>query len=361
VTQADSPPAGGPASPSGVPGTAQRKAEHIRINLEEDVAAKGVTAGWDRYRLAHCALPELDLAAVELGTSFLSHRLSAPILISGMTGGTEQAALINRRLARAAQAVGCAMGLGSIRAAIEEPGLAQTFSVREAAPDVMLLANLGAVQLNYGYGVEQCLRAVELVDAQALVLHLNALQEAVQPGGNTNFGGLLKRIESVCRELPVPVIVKEVGWGITGGLARKLQEAGVAAVDVAGAGGTSWSEVEKHRATTEERAAIASAFADWGIPTADCVTTCRAACPELPLIASGGVRNGVDMAKALALGADLVGVAGPLLRAAAVSDDGARVALETLREELRIAMFAIGAGSTRMLRQVGTKFLLPSG
>ena len=343
-----------------MPGTAQRKAEHIRINLEENVAAKGVTAGWERYRLAHCALPELDLAAVELGTTFLGHSLSAPIVISSMTGGTEQAALINRRLARAAQTVGCAMGLGSIRAAIEDPALAESFSVREAAPDVMLLANLGAVQLNYGYGVKQCLRAVELVDAQALVLHLNALQEAVQDGGNTNFGGLLKRIENVCRQLPVPVIVKEVGWGILGDLARKLQEAGVAAVDVAGAGGTSWSEVERHRAPTEERALIAAAFADWGAPTADCVVSCRTQCPDLPLIASGGVRNGVDMAKALALGADLVGVAGPLLRAAAASDDGARVTLETLREELRIAMFAIGAGDTRVLRQGGTRFLLPS-
>jgi isopentenyl-diphosphate Delta-isomerase len=343
-----------------VPGTAQRKAEHIRINLEENVAAKGVTAGWERYRLAHCALPELDLTAVDLATTFLGRELSAPILISSMTGGTEQAALINRRLARAAQATGCAMGLGSIRAAIENPALAETFSVRGAAPDVMLLANLGAVQLNYGYDVKQCLRAVELVDAQALVLHLNALQEAVQDGGNTNFGGLLKRIESVCRQLPVPVIAKEVGWGIAGDLARKLQEAGVAAVDVAGAGGTSWSEVEKHRAPTEQRAMIAAAFADWGIPTADCVISCRAACPKLPLVASGGVRNGVDMAKAIALGADVVGVAGPLLRAAAASEEGALVAVETLREELRISLFAVGAGGTQVLRDSGARFLLPS-
>jgi isopentenyl-diphosphate Delta-isomerase len=345
---------------AGVPGTAQRKAEHIRINLEENVAAKDVSAGWDRYRLAHCALPELDLTAVDLSTSFLGRGLSAPILISSMTGGTEQAALINRRLARAAQATGCAMGLGSIRAAIEDPGVAESFSVRQAAPDVMLLANLGAVQLNYGYDVKQCLRAVELVDAQALVLHLNALQEAVQPGGNTNFAGLLKRIEKVCRHLPVPVIVKEVGWGIAGDLARKLEEAGVAAVDVAGAGGTSWSEVEKHRAPTEQRAMIAAAFADWGIPTADCVISCRAACPELPLIASGGVRNGVDMAKAMVLGADVLGVAGPLLRAAAASDEGALVALEILREELRIAMFVIGAGDTRVLRRDGARFIFPS-
>ena len=359
VNEAANPGGRGPGTAPSQPGTSRRKAEHIRINLEENVAAKGVTAGWERHRLKHCALPELDLAAVALSTDFLGRRLSAPVVISSMTGGTEQAALINRRLAAAAQSVGCAMGLGSVRAAIEDPGLAGTFSVREAAPDVMLLANLGAVQLNYGYGVKECLRAVELVDAQALVLHLNALQEAVQPEGNTNFSGLLKGIESVCRALPVPVIVKEVGWGIAGDLARKLEEAGVAAVDVAGAGGTSWSEVEKHRAPTEQRAMIAGAFADWGIPTADCVISCRGACPGLPLIASGGIRNGVEMAKALALGADLVGVASPLLRAAAASDKGAMVTLETLMEELRIAMFVVGAASTQTLRHEGTSFLLP--
>jgi isopentenyl-diphosphate Delta-isomerase len=340
------------------PGTARRKADHLRINLEENVSSRRVTAGWERYRLKHCALPELDLAMVDLGVTFLGHELAAPLLISCMTGGTPEATAINRRLAAAAQSAGCAMGLGSIRAALEDPRLAESFRVRSVAPDVLLLANLGAVQLNYGYRVADCLRAVELLDAGALVLHLNPLQEALQDGGNTNFSGLLRQIEQVCRQLPVPVIAKEVGWGITGDLARRLQEAGVAAIDVAGAGGTSWSEVERHRAPTPQRAAVAGAFVDWGIPTAECVLSCRAACPELPVIASGGVRNGIDVTKAVVLGADLVGLAGLLIRAAATSDDGATVFLETVREELRIAMFAIGAQDTKVLHEGGADFFL---
>jgi isopentenyl-diphosphate Delta-isomerase len=330
--------------------TGQRKADHIRINLEEDVGAKGITAGWERYRLEHCALPEMDLAVVDLAVDFLGHRLAAPLLISSMTGGSPQGGEINRRLAAAAQTVGCAMGLGSIRAALEDPRLADTYRVREVAPDVVLLVNLGAVQLNYGYEAKDCFRAVELVDAQALVLHLNPLQEALQPEGNTNFSNLLQRIEAVCLALPVPVIVKEVGWGITGALASRLRDAGVAAVDVAGAGGTSWSEVERHRIPDAERRRIAGAFADWGVSTAECVKSCRAACPDLPLVASGGVRDGVDVAKALALGADLVGMAGPLLRAAAVSEEAAETELGIVREQLRVAMFASGAAEVSALR-----------
>lgn len=343
------------------PLTVRRKAEHIRINLEEDVQAKGVSAGWERYRFKHHALPDLDLVDVNLAVHFLDHPLAAPILISSMTGGTEQAATINRRLAIAAQAFGCAMGLGSTRAVIEDPTIADTFRVRDVAPDVMLFSNLGAVQLNYGYTAAECLRVVEAIDAQALILHLNPLQEAVQTEGNTNFCGLLRRIESVCRALPVPVVVKEVGWGIAGDLARDLQDAGVAAVDVAGAGGTSWSEVERHRAPTAQRAEIAAAFADWGIPTADCLISCRSSCPDLPLVASGGLRSGVDAAKALALGADIVGFAGPLLRAAAASEDGAALSLQILVEELRIAMFTSGVPDIETLRDRGMGMFLPTG
>ena len=338
--------------PSGAdaPATARRKADHIRINLQEDVAGKGVTTGLERYRLVSCALPELDLAAVDTTTEFLGHRLAAPLLISCMTGGVAEAGLLNHRLATAAQAAGVAMGLGSARAALEDPGMAHHFQVRSVAPDVPLLANLGAVQLNYGYTVDHCRRAVDMIEAQALVLHLNALQEALQEGGNTNFSGLLSRIEAVCRALPVPVIVKEVGWGIHGEVARKLRDAGVAAVDVAGAGGTSWSEVERHRAPTPRLAAVAAAFAGWGQPTADCIVECRRACPDLPLITSGGLRTGVDAALCIALGADLAGFAGHLLRAAAISEDAAHTALRGIIEELRIAMFASGAGSIPLLK-----------
>src|SRR5690554_348209 len=222
--------------------TEQRKDDHIRINLEEHVPFPRLTTGLERYSFMHQAVPELDVAEVDLRSTFPGKPLQAPILISSMTGGTERAQGINRTLAEAAQEAGIAMGLGSQRAAIEDPSLGRTFQVREVAPDILLFANLGAVQLNYGYGVDECRRAVELIEADALVLHLNPLQEAVQPEGDTRFAGLLQRIEAVCRALPVPVIAKEVGWGFSEEDARLLAGAGVSAIDVAGAGGTSWSQ-----------------------------------------------------------------------------------------------------------------------
>ncbi|MGA8016891.1 MAG: type 2 isopentenyl-diphosphate Delta-isomerase, partial [Candidatus Dormiibacterota bacterium] len=257
--------------PADPPRIADRKADHIRINLEEDVAAKGVTSGFERYRLVHRALPELDLEAVRLETTFLGRRLAAPLLFSCMTGGTGEALRINRTLARAAQRARVAMGLGSCRILLEHPEVLPTFSVREICPDVPVLANLGAVQLNLGVGAAGCRRIVELLDADALVLHLNPLQEALQPGGDTRFSGLLGRIAELTAELEVPVIVKEVGWGIAPDLVVALFDAGVSAVDVAGAGGTSWSEVERHRIEDPVRARVAGAFAGWGIPTADAV------------------------------------------------------------------------------------------
>jgi isopentenyl-diphosphate delta-isomerase len=332
-----------------VTGTAARKADHIRINLEEDVRS-GLTTGLERYHLVHQALPELDLAAVDTGVTWFGKPLAAPLLISSMTGGTPEAQRINHTLAEAAQAAGIAMGLGSQRAAVEDPALATTFQVRSAAPDILLFANLGAVQLNYGYGLEQCRRAVDMIEADALVLHLNALQEAVQPEGDANFGGLLARIEAVCRALPVPVIAKEVGWGFSEQAARQLASAGVAALDVAGAGGTSWSQVEMHRARSASQRRVAAAFVDWGIPTAEAIQNARRAAPGLPLIASGGLRDGLDAAKCLALGAGLCGLAGPFLKAAAVSVEAVAEAIAELSRELRIAMFAAGAGSVPALQ-----------
>lgn len=331
--------------------TASRKADHIRINLEEDVRAKGVDAGFDRLRFAHDALPELDLSAVDTSVTFLGRRLRAPILVSCMTGGVEQGREINRRLAAAAQAAGCAIGVGSQRAAVERPDLARSFQVRDVAPDALLLANLGAVQLNYGYGPEECRRAVEMIGADALVLHLNPLQEALQPEGNTDFSDLLTKIERVCRALETPVIAKEVGWGISAPVARRLLEAGVTAIDVAGAGGTSWSEVERFRAPTALLRRVSGTFAGWGIPTAECIASVRAIAPGVSLIASGGLRTGLDAAKAIALGADLAGFAGPLLRAAAASEDAAHEMLAALCLELRITMFVVGAADLAALRR----------
>lgn len=323
----------------------RRKADHIRINLEEDVQFPRLTTGLERYRFIHQALPELNLDEIDLSTTLLGKRLRAPLLISSMTGGTETARTINRNLAQAAQAAGIAMGLGSQRAAIENPALASTYQVRDLAPDILLFANLGAVQLNYGYGVDQCRRAVEMVEADALILHLNALQEAVQPGGDGNWKGLLRRIEAVCRALPVPVVVKEVGWGLSERVARQLAEAGVAALDVAGAGGTSWSEVEARRAPTELHRRVASAFADWGLPTAETLLMARRGAPNLPIIASGGLRDGIDVAKCIALGAAAAGMAGPFLKAAAVSTEAVSEVITEVTRVLRIAMFCAGVGS----------------
>ncbi|HEX7976236.1 MAG TPA: type 2 isopentenyl-diphosphate Delta-isomerase, partial [Anaerolineales bacterium] len=273
------------------------------------------------------------------------------VLISSMTGGTEEALAINRTLAAAAQEAGIAMGLGSQRAAIEHPELAGTFQVRSVAPDILLFANLGAVQLNYRYGVDQCRRAVEMIEADALILHLNPLQEAVQPEGDTRFAGLLAKIEAVCKALPVPVIAKEVGWGFSEQAARILAGAGVSAIDVAGAGGTSWSQVEMHRAQTPSQARLAAAFVDWGIPTAEAILNVRRAAPQLTVIASGGVRSGVDIAKCIALGASLGGMAGPFLKAATVSVEETLQTIREVRREIQVCMFAASAGDLNQLRR----------
>jgi isopentenyl-diphosphate delta-isomerase len=327
----------------------RRKADHIRINLEEDVQS-GLTSGLERLDLEHDALPELDLGEVDTEVDFLNRRLRTPILISSMTGGTQAAGRINRALAEAAQARGVAMGLGSMRAAIEDPGVASTFQVRSVAPDILLFANLGAVQLNYSYGVEECRRAVDLVQADALVLHLNPLQEALQPEGDVRFSGLLRRIEDVCRRLEVPVVAKEVGWGISGDVAARLQRAGVKVIDVAGAGGTSWSQVEMHRHPDGAGARLAGSFLRWGLPTAECLRQVRARLPRIPLIASGGLRDGLDIAKCVALGADLGGMAGPFLKAAAESPEAVAALIDLTTAQIRTAMFACGCRNLPALR-----------
>ena len=329
-------------------GTSSRKAEHLRINLEEDVRS-GVDPGFDAWRFVPLALPELNLAEVDPAASFLGHSLRAPLLISCMTGGTPEAGAVNRVLARVAQSQGLALGLGSGRALLEDPGTLDSFDVRDLLPSYPLLANLGAVQLLRGVDAGACARLVDMLHADALVLHLNALQEALQEGGDVDFRGLLDAIAGVCAQSKVPVVVKEVGWGIPPDDVKRLFDAGVTAVDVAGAGGTSWSAVEGLRGT---RAAgrLAAAFRDWGLPTAAAVRRAREAAPAGVLIASGGVTHGVDVAKAIALGADLVGIAGPFLRAAARGEEAATDLAEDLVGALRLAMFCIGAPTVAALR-----------
>ena len=322
----------------------ERKDDHIRINLEKNVDS-ALSTGLENYQLIHQALPEISLAEVDLSQILFGKVLKVPLLVSSMTGGTQQAENINRVLATAAQEVGCCMGVGSQRAAIEDPSLEKTFRVREFAPDIPLFANLGAVQLNYGYGIDECQKAVEMIGADALILHLNPLQEALQIEGNTNFHNLAKKITQVRNKLNVPLIVKEVGWGMSMETVQRLFDAGVDAIDVAGAGGTSWSQVEMHRLEDPFRAETARAFVNWGIPTADAIQNVRSVSENCTVIASGGLRTGIDIAKCLALGANLGGMAGMFLRAADESLETTIHLMKMITNQIRFAMFATGSQS----------------
>lgn len=335
-----------------------RKADHLRICLDDKVQCKTVTTGFERYQFQHCCLPELALSDVQVSTSFLGKTLEAPLLISSMTGGTDLAKTINQRLATVAQQFNIAMGVGSQRVAVENPHVADTFAVRSHAPDILLFANLGAVQLNYGYSIDACHRSIDLLEADALILHLNPLQECIQSRGDTNFRKLLSQIGHLCQTLPVPVIIKEVGNGISAPLAIRLIEAGVAAIDVAGAGGTSWAKVEGERAEDLRQRRLGQTFAEWGLPTADCVTSIRAIAPEVSLIASGGLRNGLDVAKALALGADIAGMAYPFLRAAHESEAALYTLMEMFIAELETVLFCTGNANIADLRS--SNCLLPA-
>lgn len=340
---------------AGGAGTARRKKEHIRVCLEEDVGHPVLTTGLERYRVPYASLPELDLAEVDLSYEMLGRRLSMPFMILSMTGGAKLSRTINRNLARAAQECRVALGLGSMRVALEDPAAAESFRVRDLCPDVPLWANLGAAQLNRGFGVEECRRIVAIAGADGLCLHLNALQEAAQPGGDTDWSGIAERIAAVAEGLDVPVIVKEVGFGIGPDTARMLGELPVWGVDVGGAGGTSWLEVEKRVWGRRDL----DAFDGFGTPTAESIPAVRRHCPDKTVVGSGGIRNGVDAVKALALGADLVGAARPLLRPAAGSEGDVIRWLERFREEMRLAAFCAGARDLSALRQLGLEPLLP--
>jgi isopentenyl-diphosphate delta-isomerase len=327
-----------------------RKSDHIRINLEENIQS-GLSTGLDNYYFIHCAIPELNLEDIDSSTILFGKHLKSPILISSMTGGTADAARINQNLATAAQETRIAMGVGSQRIAIENPNLTRSFQVRSFAPDILLLANLGAVQLNYGYGVEECQRAIDMIEADALILHFNCLQEALQDEGETNFLGLINKIETLCKILPVPVIAKEVGWGFSKHDITLLVQAGISSIDVSGAGGTSWSQVEMYRAKDEYHRNLAKAFSDWGIPTSEVIQNVTDIAPKIPIIASGGLRSGVDIAKCIALGASLGGMAGPFLKAAVQSTDETINMINLIKDEINISLFATGSKNLDQLRQ----------
>ncbi len=336
-----------------------RKADHLRLCLDEGVQCQTITTGLERFRFRHCCLPELNYDEINLNTRFLGHALGAPLLISSMTGGTPLAKVINSRLAIAAQHFKIPMGVGSQRIALERPEVVDTFAVRSLAPQAVLFANVGAVQLNYSFGVADCQKLVEQIEANALILHLNPLQECVQSTGDRNFKGLLTKIEHLCQTLPVPVIAKEVGNGISGEMATRLLNAGVQAIDVAGAGGTSWARVEGERASDQQQQRLGQVFAEWGLPTADCIQEVRTQHPTAPLIASGGLRTGLDVAKAIALGADIAGMAYPFLKAAHESPETLQALIECLLAELRTVLLCTGQSSFTGLQK--SNMLVASG
>lgn len=333
-----------------------RKSQHLDIVLRGDVGARGVTTGLEAIRFEHVALPEMALGDVDLSTTFLNRKLRAPLLISSMTGGPERADGINRAIAEAAQQLGIAFAVGSQRVALEGDSAALARGgfgrhLRDAAPDVPILANFGAAQLRQWNPADMAQRAIDMIGADALIVHLNPLQEVVQPEGDRDWSDVLVRLEALQRACPVPVIVKEVGAGISGALAQRLWNAGIRIIDVAGAGGTSWAAVEAERASDERAKAIAAPFRDWGIPTAQAISDVRAACPSATVIASGGLKDGLDVAKSIRLGADLAGFAGGVLEAALGGGEALAGRLDIVVEQLRIACFCTGSRTLADLRK----------
>ncbi|BDP42243.1 isopentenyl-diphosphate delta-isomerase [Deinococcus aetherius] len=320
-------------------GIQARKLRHIEACLRPESQYAQVTTGLERVPWPYRALPELDLDAVRLETAFLGRTLRAPVLIGAMTGGAEQAALINRRLATAAARLGIGMMLGSQRVMLERPEAAASFQVREVAPDILLIGNLGAAQFGLGYGEREAAQAVREVGADALAIHVNPLQEALQPGGDTGWAGLTARLAEVVSALPFPVVLKEVGHGLDARTARAAAGLGFAALDVAGAGGTSWARVEQ---LVHHGAVLSPDLCEVGIPTAQALRDARLAAPGMPLIASGGIRTGLDAARALALGAQVVAVARPLLEPALESAGAVEAWLARFIHELRVALFVGG-------------------
>lgn len=331
-------------------GINKRKTEHIRLCLTENVEGINKSTGLEGISFLHNALPEINFDDIQLDASFLNKKIKAPFLVSSMTGGSELAEKINQNLAIAAEEKGWAIGLGSTRALLESNAHKDSFLIRKQAPSVPLIANLGAVQLNYGYGAEECQRIVDMTGADGIVLHLNSLQEAVQDGGDLNFDNLLPKIEKVCKALDVPVGAKEVGFGIDGTVAEQLYNAGISFIDVAGAGGTSWSQVEKLRSQDPLRKAAAEAFNNWGLPTKDCIVSVRSKLAEVPLVASGGMKTGVDAAKAITIGADVIGFARQLLQAATESDEAVIQTMNQIELELKMTMFGIGVKTLEELK-----------
>ncbi len=338
----------------------RRKRDHLR-SIEEDAGIERFASGFDALRLTHRALPEIDFDKINTETQFLGKTLSFPLLISSMTGGdSDEILAINRRLAEAAEETGVAMAVGSQRVMFTTPAARESFDLRKFAPNVPLISNMGAVQLNYGIGTEHLRECVDILGADALYLHLNPLQEAVQPEGDRNFAGLSEKIAEVITELNVPVMLKEVGSGLSTADIERTYRAGIRHFDLAGRGGTSWSRIEYHRRNAEDDT-LGLVFQDWGLTTVEALeaaNTWREAQKREPvtLIASGGVRNGIDMAKALLLGAQTCGIAAPFLAAAQDSTGAVVRQIERIKKEFQTALFLLGCADCKEL--IGNKALL---
>jgi len=326
-----------------------RKDQHLDVVLSGR-ARHALDSGLGAVRFVHEALPDLDYGKIDLGADFLGRRLNAPVLISAMTGRPARAEAINTRLAEAAQHLGIALAVGSQRAALEggaAPGLDMTLRLK--APDTPILANIGAAQLTRGFGVDEARRVMDMIAADALVVHLNPLQEACQPEGDRDWWGVGAALEALVAALDAPVVVKETGAGLSAATAKRLADMGVAAIDVAGAGGSNWASVEGERAEAAADKAHAAVFADWGVPTARAIAEARAACPRTLIIGSGGIRDGVDAARAIRLGADIVGQAAGVLPAATESTEAVVAHFQTVIRQLRTVCFCTGSANLTAL------------
>ncbi len=332
----------------------KRKQRHIRVSLEEKVNSD-VPTGLEDVNLVHRAVPEIDLKDVDTGIELFGKSLSAPLIISAITGGTEEAEKINRTLATIAEKLGVGIGVGSQRIAIQQPEVERTFRiVRESAPHALVIANIGCPQLSLGWGIKEARKAVKMIDADALAIHMNPLQEAIQVDGDTNFKGIVDKVKALTAELGVPIVMKETGAGISYEDARRLEAAGVAGFEISGLGGTSWAAVEHHIAREvgdDKMEYLGKALWNWGIPTTCSLVEVRAA-SKGKIIASGGLRTGLDVAKVLALGAEAVGIAKPFLQKAVEGEEVLEKHIKTIIEEMRISMFLMGARSVAEMRGV---------
>lgn len=331
----------------------QRKLDGLKIPLSKEVQAKTTSTYLEYVQLVHNALPELDFDEIDTSTTFLNHKFGAPLIIDSMTGGTPEAAKINERLAETAEELGLGMGLGSQRAGLKSKELAETYSIaREHAPNAFLIANIGGAQLAKGLSIDEAKQIIDMINANALVVHLNPLQELIQPEGEPKFKGVYQKIAELVKSLDIPVIVKEVGAGISKEVAARLQVLGVKAINVAGSGGTSWAGVEKLRAESagdELKIHLGEMFWDWGIPTAASLIEVRKTV-NLPLVASGGLRNGLEVAKCLTIGADMCAMALPFLKQAAVSKEAVIQFANLLLNELKSTMYLVGAKDVKALK-----------